>query len=109
MLLSQEDFVLFGRLVICESIFGVEKRKIFVKRYRQKCNKYYNVVWGLISNKKLVSMHTILNKVTGFLLFLLPLTLSFIEPIYSSVVVCFVATVAAINEVYHTRMGKEIV
>jgi len=71
--------------------------------------KIGNVVWGLISNKKLVSMHTILNKVTGFLLFLLPLTLSFIEPIYSSVVVCFVATVAAINEVYHTRMGKEIV
>jgi len=71
--------------------------------------KIGNVVWGLISNKKLVSMHTILNKVTGFLLFLLPLTLSFIEPIYSSVVVCFVATVAAINEMYHTRMGKEIV
>jgi len=71
--------------------------------------KIGNVVWGLISDKKLVSMHTILNKVTGFLLFLLPLTLSFIEPIYSSVVVCFVATVAAINEVYHTRMGKEIV
>ena len=71
--------------------------------------KIGNVVWGLISDKKLVSMHTILNKVTGFLLFLLPLTLSFIEPIYSSVVVCFVATVAAINEMYHTRMGKEIV
>ncbi len=42
--------------------------------------KIGNVVWGLISNKKLVSMHTVLNKVTGFLLFLLPLTLSFIEP-----------------------------
>ena len=35
--------------------------------------KIGNVVWGLISNKKLVSIHTILNKVTGFLLFLLPL------------------------------------
>ena len=34
--------------------------------------------------------------------------IKFIEPIYSSVVVCFMATVSAINEVYHTRMGKEV-
>ena len=32
--------------------------------------KIGNVVWGLICNKKLISIHTILNKVTGFLLFL---------------------------------------
>ena len=70
--------------------------------------KIGNVVWGLIRNKKLVSIHTILNKVTGFLLFLFPLTLSFIEPMYSSVIVCSLATVSAINEVYYTRMGREI-
>ena len=70
--------------------------------------KIGNVVWGLICNKKLVSMHTILNKATGFLLFLFPLTLSFIEPMYSSVIVCSLATVSAINEVYYTRMGREI-
>ena len=70
--------------------------------------KIGNVVWGLICNKKLVSMHTILNKATGFLLFLFPLTLSFIEPMYSSVIVCSLATVSAINEVYYTRMDREI-
>ena len=70
--------------------------------------KIGNAVWGLICNKKPVAVHTILNKVTGFLLFLFPLTLKFIEPIYSSVVVCFMATVSAINEVYHTRIGKEV-
>ena len=70
--------------------------------------KIGNVVWGLISNKKQVSIHTILNKVTGFILFLLPLTFSFIEPMYSSVIVCSLATVSAINEVYYTRMGREI-
>ena len=70
--------------------------------------KIGNVVWGLISSKKLVSIHTIWNKVTGFLLFLLPLTLSFIEPIYSSSVVCFMATFSAINEVYDIRRGKEV-
>ena len=70
--------------------------------------KIGNVVWGLISNNKLLSLHTILNKVTGFLLFLLPLTLGFIEPIFTSAVVCFVATLSAINEVYYTRIGKEV-
>ena len=70
--------------------------------------KIGNVVWGLICNKKLVSMHTILNKVTGFLLFIFPLTLSFVEPMYSSVIVCSLATVSAINEVYYTRMDREI-
>lgn len=70
--------------------------------------KIGNVVLGLIFNKKLVSIHTILNKVTGFILFLLPLTFSFIESIYSSAVVCFMATLSAINEVYYTRIGKEV-
>ncbi|MEE1076379.1 MAG: CDP-alcohol phosphatidyltransferase family protein [Acutalibacteraceae bacterium] len=70
--------------------------------------KIGNVILGLISNKKLVSIHTILNKVTGFLLFLLPLTFSFIEPIYSSVVVCLMATLSAINELYLIRIGKEV-
>ena len=70
--------------------------------------KIGNVVWGLIYNKKLVSMHSILNKATGFLLFIFPLTLSFIEPMYSSVIVCSLATVSAINETYYIRIGREI-
>ena len=70
--------------------------------------KVANIAWVLISRKKLVSIHSILNKVTGFLLFLLPLTFSFIEPIYSSATVCFMATLSAINELYHTKIGKEV-
>ena len=69
--------------------------------------KISNIVWGVIDNKKLISIHTILNKVTGFLLFLLPLTFKFIDPIYSSTVVCFMATVSAIDEMYYIRRGKE--
>ena len=61
-----------------------------------------NAVREWLCNKKLVSIHTILNKATGFLLFLFPLTLSFIEPMYSSVIVCSLATVSAINEAYLT-------
>ena len=70
--------------------------------------KIGNVVWGLICNKKLVSMHSILNKATGFLLFLFPLTLSFIEPMYSSVMVCSLAMASAINEIYYIKICREI-
>ena len=67
-----------------------------------------NIVWGLIRSKKLVSLHTSLNKATGFLLFLFPLTLGFVEPKYSSVIICSLATVSAVNEVYYTRICREI-
>lgn len=39
-----------------------------------------------------------MNKVTGGMLFVLPLTLAFIDLRYSVAVVCIVATVAAIQE-----------
>ena len=69
--------------------------------------KIGNFIWVLIYNKKLISLHTILNKVTGFILFLFPLTLGFIEPVYSSAAVCLIATLSAIDEVWHIRMRKE--
>lgn len=65
--------------------------------------KIGNILWGLICGKQLISLHTFLNKVTGFLLFLFPLTPNFIEPMYSSVVVCSVAMLAAIKEGNHIR------
>ena len=70
--------------------------------------KIGNIIWGFIYNKKLMSLHILSNKATGFLLFLFPLTLNFIDPIYSSVAVCSLATLAANKEVYHTRTGREI-
>lgn len=70
--------------------------------------KSYNILWGFIRGKRLICIHTILNKITGLLLFLFPLTLGFIEPIYSSVMVCIVATVSAINEMYYIRIGREV-
>ena len=64
--------------------------------------KLGNLVGGFVRTKKLISPHTILNKVTGLLLFLLPVTISFIELTYTLPLVCAVATVAAIHEVYDT-------
>ena len=60
--------------------------------------KIGNIIWGYVSKKQFISLHTIMNKVTGLSLFLLPLTLSFVEVKYSSIVVCSIATFAAIQE-----------
>lgn len=63
--------------------------------------KVINIVLGFVLRKKLVSLHTVLNKTTGLLLFLLPLTLQFIVPTYSFPVVCTIVTIAAIGESYY--------
>ena len=47
-----------------------------------------------------------INKVTGCLLFLFPLTLTFIDLRYSAVFVCFIATAAAIYEGYLIQAEK---
>ena len=60
--------------------------------------KIFSVILGFIYTKKLIFLHTVMNKITGLLLFLLPLTLHFIELKYSFVVVCLVATFSAIQE-----------
>lgn len=64
--------------------------------------KFANIVMGFVRQKQLVAYHTVLNKITGSLLFLLPLTLRFIVPTYSVAVVCAIATIAAIGEGYYT-------
>ena len=69
--------------------------------------KIFNVILGFIYTKKLISLHTVMNKITGLLLFLLPLMLCFIELKYSSVVVCIVATFSAIQEGCYIRTGQK--
>ncbi len=63
--------------------------------------KFCGAVWGFIRTRKIAFPHTLLNKVTGFSLFLLPVTISFIELTYTLPFVCAVATVAAIHERYY--------
>ena len=69
--------------------------------------KISNILWGYISKKQFLSLHTAINKVTGLLLFLLPLTLSFIEMNYSSIPVCSMATFAAIQEGVYPAKNRE--
>ena len=60
--------------------------------------KIGNILLGHMFRKQFFALHITLNKVTGLLLFLLPLTISVVEFRYSSIAVCTVATVAAIQE-----------
>ena len=71
--------------------------------------KAANIGLGLIRNKRLVSVHSAMNKVTGFLLFLFPLTLGLIELKYSAVIVCSIATFSAIQEGYFIGTGRALV
>ena len=68
--------------------------------------KGINIVSGYIICKRFVAVHTVLNKVTGALLFILPLTLNVIDLKYSAMVACAVATFAAIHEGYCIRIRQ---
>ncbi len=70
--------------------------------------KIFNITLVFIRKKKLISIHSVLNKTTGFVLFLLPLSLTFVEPIYSVATICLLATIAAMQEVYFIAKGQEV-
>ena len=71
--------------------------------------KISNIIWGYVSKKQFISLHTIMNKVTGLLLFLLPLTIPFLKLNYIAMAVCSVATLSAIQEGFYviTDSGSE--
>ena len=68
--------------------------------------KFTNIAVGYFRQKKLVAVHSILNKATGGLLFLFPLTPAFINLKYGAAVICAAATTAAVYEGYIIRSGR---
>ena len=71
--------------------------------------KLVNLVWGSTQMKQMPSLHTIANKATGLCLFLLPLTMSFVDLRYTAPVVCVIATIAAIQEGYYIATGHHTI
>ena len=69
--------------------------------------KISNLIWGYAAEKQFISLHTIMNKATGLLLFLLPLTISFVELKYTAIVVCSIATFSAIQEGVYVIVDSE--
>ena len=70
--------------------------------------KIINLTLGFLRNQRLTFEHTAMNKLTGCLLFLLPLTVFFIDLKYSSNVVCAIAACSAIQEGYYIKTGREV-
>ena len=68
--------------------------------------KIINIISGFIVQKKFVAVHTILNKVTRAMLFVLPFSVSFVDLRYSGSVICAVATFAAIHEGHLIRTKR---
>ena len=71
--------------------------------------KLVTLVWGSTQMKQMPSLHTIANKATGLCLFLLPLTMSFVDLRYTAPVVCVIATIAAIQEGYYIATGHHMI
>ena len=67
--------------------------------------KAVNLISGYVMQKKLLVLHTVMNKAAGILLFMLPLTLTAIDLKYSGTIVSAAATFAAIQEGHLIRTG----
>ena len=65
--------------------------------------KTVNIISGYIVQRKLAVVHSVMNKVTGVMIFILPLTFSIIPLTYSAIPVCAVATIAAVQEGHYIR------
>lgn len=67
-----------------------------------------NILSGFVCRKKLVLLHTGANKLTGALLFLLPLSLGFLDISCTAVPLCALASFAAIQEGHFIRTRRDI-
>jgi len=67
--------------------------------------KIFNILCGYVYEKQFLSLHTPLNKMTGLLLFLLPLTSAFVPFTYCCIAVCAIATLSALQEGMYISAG----
>lgn len=73
--------------------------------------KGINIACGFVIRKKFVAEHTVLNKISGALVFALPLYLNILSGKMVEALMaltCILATLAAIQEGHYIRTGKEI-
>ena len=68
--------------------------------------KIVNVVYSYINYKKLILPHTILDKITGFILFISSFILINYNSMIFEIIICSIATFAAVQEGYYIRITK---
>ena len=62
-----------------------------------------NAICSYTYYKKIVLPHTIANKITGFILFIAPFIIINVNPIISEIIICSIATFAAVQEGHYIR------
>ena len=65
--------------------------------------KIVNVICSYIYYKKIVLPHTIANKITGFILFIAPFIILNTNSIVFEIIICSIATFAAVQEGHYIR------
>lgn len=73
--------------------------------------KCFGIIAGFVIHKRFLSEHTVMNKICGGLLFVVPLCISRFpwHPVTTLIILtCVAATFAAIEEGYYILSGKEI-
>ena len=69
--------------------------------------KIGNLIQGYVTKRQFIALHTVMNKVTGLCLFLLPLTVSFAQWKYIAGAVCAIATCSALEERLYVIADRE--
>lgn len=70
--------------------------------------KIINVVLGFVIYGKYIVEHTMMNKITGIMLFALPIAIPIIELKYCGLTVCTAAMIAAVWEGYYIVTGRVV-
>ena len=60
--------------------------------------KLFTFGYTIFCRKTPEKLHSLMNKITGFVLFILPLTIKFVNPVYSVPIVCVSVMISAISE-----------
>ena len=68
--------------------------------------KIINVICSCIYHKKLLLLHTVANKITGCLLFVTPFIIVNTNSIIFEIIICSIATFAAVREGHYIRTGN---
>ena len=68
--------------------------------------KAISIISGYVMFKRFVAVHTVMNKVTGILLFALPFAVRFVDLKYYVIPVFATAVFAAVQEGHYIRTGK---
>ena len=68
--------------------------------------KVINTMYGFAVQRRFTAIHSLANKMTGFMLFVLPFSFSVIDINYSAAAVCLLATFAAVQEGHVIRCQK---